>query len=62
MKIGITGVAGFIGSHLADALLAKGHEVVGIDNLSMGSLRNIEHHNANPKFRFHRLDVKDLVG
>ena len=61
MKIGITGVAGFIGSHLADALLAKGHEVVGIDNLSMGSLRNIEHHNANPKFRFHQLDVKDLV-
>jgi nucleoside-diphosphate-sugar epimerase len=41
MKIGITGVAGFIGSHLADVLLEKGHHVIGV-YLSMGYLRNIQ--------------------
>ena len=39
MKAFITGVAGFIGSNLADRLLADGHEVVGWDNLSTGHLR-----------------------
>lgn len=42
MNILITGVAGFIGSNLAKALLAKGHTVYGVDNLSYGSLRNLE--------------------
>jgi UDP-glucose 4-epimerase len=37
VKIFITGVAGFLGSHLADAMLAEGHEVIGVDNL-MGRL------------------------
>ncbi|MBI4576429.1 MAG: GDP-mannose 4,6-dehydratase [Planctomycetes bacterium] len=60
MRIGITGVAGFIGSHLADAFLLRGDEVVGVDNLSMGSLANIEHHRENPRLRFHELDVRDL--
>lgn len=60
MKIGVTGVAGFIGSHLADALIAHGHTVVGLDNLSMGSLRNIEHLNGCSKFTFHELDVREL--
>jgi UDP-glucose 4-epimerase len=41
MKILITGVAGFMGSHLADDLLSRGHTVVGIDNLSGGSLSNV---------------------
>lgn len=41
MKIFITGVAGFLGSHLADAMLADGHEVVGIDNMIGGSLENV---------------------
>lgn len=59
MKIGITGVAGFIGSHLADALLVRGHSVIGLDNLSMGSLRNLEHLEGCSAFRFHKDDVRD---
>src|SRR5437763_16791762 len=39
----VTGGAGFLGSHLCDFLLAKGHRVVCIDNLDTGSLQNIEH-------------------
>ena len=39
----VTGAAGFIGSHLVDALIALGHTVVGIDNLLTGSLSNIAH-------------------
>lgn len=62
MKIGITGVAGFIGSNLADALIERGHSVIGLDNLSMGSLRNIEHNANCPNFQFHQLDVRDLGG
>ena len=42
MRILITGGAGFIGSHLAEAYLEKGDEVYIIDNLSTGSLKNIE--------------------
>jgi UDP-glucose 4-epimerase len=48
----ITGGAGFIGSHLAEALLNEGHEVDIIDNLSTGSIRNIGHLKANPKFKY----------
>jgi UDP-glucose 4-epimerase len=43
MRILITGGAGFIGSHLADALLAAGHEVFVLDDLSTGSIDNIAH-------------------
>jgi hypothetical protein len=39
----VTGAAGFLGSHLCDALLAKGHQVVGVDNLSTGNLENLAH-------------------
>jgi len=42
MRIVVTGAAGFIGSHLADALVARGHTVVGIDNLLTGALANLE--------------------
>jgi UDP-glucose 4-epimerase len=48
----ITGGAGFIGSHLAEALLNEGHEVDVIDNLSTGSIRNIGHLKAHPKFKY----------
>ena len=43
MRIVITGAAGFIGSHLSETLLARGHSIVGIDNLLTGDLANIEH-------------------
>lgn len=46
----ITGGAGFIGSHLSDALLADGHRVLALDDLSTGDLRNVEHLQGNPRF------------
>jgi UDP-glucose 4-epimerase len=52
MRVLITGGAGFVGSHLADALLAAGHEVTAFDNLSTGSIDNIEHLKAHPRFRY----------
>ena len=48
----ITGGAGFIGSHLAETLLAKNHEVTVIDNLSTGKFENIQHLVENPRFHF----------
>jgi UDP-glucose 4-epimerase len=48
----ITGGAGFIGSHLAEALLNAGHEVDIIDNLSTGAIRNVGHLKSNPRFRY----------
>ena len=58
-KILVTGVAGFLGSHLLDRLISEGHQVVGIDNLSMGSIGNIAHHLANTRFQFLQKDVVD---
>jgi UDP-glucose 4-epimerase len=52
MKILITGGAGFIGSHLSQKLLAAGHEVAVIDNLSTGSLENIKHLVKDKKFSY----------
>jgi len=57
MRVLITGGAGFIGSHLCDALLAEGHRVVCVDNLLTGSLRNIAHLRSEPAFEFLELDV-----
>ncbi len=57
MRMLITGVAGFIGSHLADALLAKGNSVLGIDNLSTGSLDNLKHLKNESRFEFRELDI-----
>ncbi len=53
----VTGVAGFLGSHLADRLLAEGHDVVGVDNLFTGSKRNLEHLRDHPRFELIRHDV-----
>ena len=52
MRALITGGAGFIGSHLAEQLLQKGHEVVILDDLSTGSIENIEHLRGQPSFRY----------
>lgn len=52
MKITITGVAGFIGSNLAKKLIETGYEVIGIDNLSYGAMRNLNPIIKNPKFTF----------
>jgi UDP-glucose 4-epimerase len=55
-RVGITGVAGFIGSHLADRLIADGVEVVGVDDLSRGAMTNLELCIEDPRFQFERLD------
>ena len=57
MRVLITGGAGFIGSHLCDALLKQGHRVVCVDNLLTGSMRNIDHLKHEPQFEFLELDV-----
>ncbi len=51
MRYLVTGGAGFIGSHLADHLLERGHEVVAIDDLSTGRLANVRHLDGNDRFR-----------
>jgi len=60
MKTLITGGAGFIGSHLADLLIASEHEVVVIDNLSNGRKSNIEHLLKKKNFIFHKLDITNM--
>ncbi|HMF92084.1 MAG TPA: UDP-glucuronic acid decarboxylase family protein [Candidatus Angelobacter sp.] len=57
MRVLITGGAGFIGSHLCDALLGEGHQVVCLDNLLTGSERNIAHLKNEPRFEFLRQDI-----
>ncbi|MDX1522861.1 MAG: NAD-dependent epimerase/dehydratase family protein, partial [Anaerolineae bacterium] len=57
----ITGCAGFIGSHLADAMLAQGHRVSAIDNLSTGQADNIRHLLENPNFHFARASITNKV-
>ncbi|MBI5077281.1 GDP-mannose 4,6-dehydratase [Candidatus Falkowbacteria bacterium] len=59
MKFLITGGAGFIGSHLADELLLRGNQIVALDDLSTGSLRNIAHHRDNKDFQFIQGSVLD---
>ena len=60
-RIVITGGAGFIGSHLTDVLVSKGHEVTVLDNLFTGRKANIVQHWSNPKFEFLRHDVIESV-
>jgi dTDP-glucose 4,6-dehydratase len=57
MRVLITGAAGFLGSHLVDRLLDDGHSIVGVDNLSTGSMDNIAHLNSAPRFAFEERDI-----
>lgn len=59
MKVLVTGGAGFIGSYLVDALLAHGHEVIALDNLSSGLKANLENASKNPRFRLIEADLKE---
>lgn len=60
-RVLVTGAAGFLGSHLCDRFIAEGYEVVGMDNLLTGNLRNIEHLFPNPDFTFYHHDVTKFV-
>jgi len=53
----VTGGAGFLGSHLCDALLAEGHSVVAVDNLLTGNATNLEHLRQEPRFELRRVDI-----
>jgi dTDP-glucose 4,6-dehydratase len=57
----VTGGAGFLGSHLVDLLLARGHKVVAIDNLVTGTVENIVHLAGHPAFRFIKQDVTEYL-
>ncbi len=57
MRILIAGVAGFLGSHLADALISEGHSVVGVDNFCTGSLNNLTQLKHEPRFVFQNQDI-----
>src|SRR6185295_10363735 len=56
----ITGVAGMIGSHLAEELLKKGYSVTGIDDLSYGSIQNLAACMGHASFRFYKLNILDF--
>ena len=59
MKVLVAGAAGLIGSHLVDMLLYKGYKVLGVDNLSIGSIENVKHNFTNPNFNLKKLDICD---
>ena len=60
-RVLITGAAGFLGSHLCDRFIGEGYEVIGMDNLITGDLRNIEHLFKLPQFIFYEHDVSTFV-
>lgn len=60
-RIVVLGAAGFLGSHLVDHFLAKGDVVVGVDDLSSGSLRNLHHLDGHPRFSFVEGDISRSI-
>jgi len=61
MRVLITGGAGFLGSHLCDRFLRDGHDVIAMDNLITGNVRNLEHLAGNDHFRFIKQDVTEYL-
>lgn len=59
MRVIVTGGAGFIGSHLSERLLNEGHEVIIIDNLACGRLKNIQTFAEHARLQFHQVDILD---
>ncbi len=57
MRALVTGGAGFLGSHLCDALLSDGHHVIAVDNLLTGRIENIQHLATEPRFEFQHCDI-----
>jgi dTDP-glucose 4,6-dehydratase len=60
-RVLITGAAGFLGSHLCDRFLAEGYEVIAMDNLITGDLRNIEHLASESAFHYVQRDVTEFI-
>lgn len=60
-RVLITGAAGFLGSHLCDRFISEGFEVIGMDNLITGDLRNIQHLFSHERFEFYHHDVSKFI-
>ena len=61
MHVLLTGAAGFLGSHLSERLVLEGHHVIGLDDLSTGSLKNLENLRKNSNFTFVEHDVREPI-